>query len=104
MSVVVFPLHRNACLPAQQQIRRQTIKSLSFSDDLLVGLGQIAAYYYGSDTPKLRRRISALLHEVEPSRRLPYYLDGGRPASRKSWLDAFTRSQAENAANLPPAA
>jgi hypothetical protein len=64
--------------------------------NLLIWLGEIALYYYGDDSPKLRRRISALMHEVARERRLPFFKDGGRPASRKSWLDEYTRRQAEN--------
>jgi hypothetical protein len=65
-------------------------------NDILPGRGAMAAYYYGADTPKNRRRISALMREVKEADRIPYYMDGGRPASRKSWLDQYQIARRRN--------
>jgi len=68
----------------------------TLADDALNGRGEIALYMYGSDTPEMRRRVSALLHEVPVDRRIPFYKCGGVPTSRKSWLNEYTRRQARN--------
>jgi hypothetical protein len=65
----------------------------------LTGRGAIAAYWLGADTPKNRRRVTGLLHEVKPENRLPHGIDGdGTPFTYSHWLDqhALVRRQAAN--------
>jgi hypothetical protein len=76
----------------------------NFSDDILRGRGEIAAFYLGSDTSKTRRRITALMREVRPENRIPFYLDGGVPCSCKSWLEQRARDRAHNLIDPVPSA
>lgn len=56
-------------------------------DDLLSTVGPIAAFTLGADTPQTRRRVRALMTEIEPPEaRLPSCLLGGQRCSRKSWI------------------
>jgi hypothetical protein len=70
--------------------------SQNLGDDRLEGRAAIARYYFGSDSPEAVRRITALMREVSPANRIPFFMLGDRPASRKSWLDAYTRARAKN--------
>jgi hypothetical protein len=68
----------------------------TLGDDLLFGRGEIAAAFFGADTPENRRRITGLMREVRPADRIPFFLCGGKPSSRRSWLEQYTRARAQN--------
>jgi hypothetical protein len=62
----------------------------------LNGLGPMASFWLGADTPKTRRRMSALLHEVAEEDRLPFFRDGGQPCSYEGWLEEYARRRRQN--------
>jgi hypothetical protein len=64
----------------------------------MTGLGQMAEVWLGADTPKNRRRMSALLHEVPEADRLPYFLDGRQPAAFEGWWTDYAWRRRQNAA------
>jgi hypothetical protein len=64
--------------------------------DNLSGRAAIAIHLFGADTPKNRRRVTALLREVPVADRIPFFLLGGKPTTRRSWLDEYARARQQN--------
>jgi hypothetical protein len=85
-------------------------------DDVLATDGKIAAFVLGSDTPKNRGRVRALMCQILPvEHRMPSCLLGGQRTSRKSWIrcwfdecrereEARARADAEGNAHASDAA
>jgi len=71
----------------------------------LTGRGAIARYWLGADTPRNRRRVTGLLHEVKPENRLPHGMegDGRTPFTYTGWLDQHALACRQAASTSPNA-
>jgi hypothetical protein len=66
---------------------------MTLHEDLLIGAGSLAEWFFGSDTPATRRRIYYLHSEVRSERRPPFFVLGnaqlcGRPSKLLAWIAA----------------
>jgi hypothetical protein len=66
---------------------------MTLHEDLLIGAGRLAEWFYGSDTPGNRRKIYYLNSEIRGERRPPFFVLGnsqlcGRPSKLLAWIAA----------------
>lgn len=62
-------------------------------DDVLAGVGPIAEFLFGEDTPQHRKRVYRLTSGVPPNKRIPTYRLGNLIRARRSRLIKWIAGQ-----------